>query len=88
MSVDLDFCLSCGYTSVMAGRPKKPKNETRDNVLRIRLTDDERKALDQAALAVGLETSTWARFELLALAQKIRKKRGLDPVDSDHRRVL
>lgn len=54
----------------MAGRPKKPEGEVRENVLRIRLTDEERAILDQAAKSKGLESSTWARMELLALARK------------------
>jgi uncharacterized protein (DUF1778 family) len=49
-------------------RPKKPEGEVRENVLRIRLTPEERAALDEAARAKHLETSTWARSELLALA--------------------
>lgn len=41
----------------------------RDNVLRIRLTDDERKLLDDYATQMSLDTSTWARMELM---QKVR----------------
>ena len=59
----------CSYTVAMA-RPKKPKDESRENVLRIRLTDAERKALDAAAEAKTLDTSTWARAELLQLAKR------------------
>src|SRR5262249_20076011 len=55
----------------MAGRPKKAAGEARDTVLRIRLTTAERQALDRAARAKGLETSRWARSELLALARKV-----------------
>jgi hypothetical protein len=51
-------------------RPRKPKVERRGNVLRIRLTDAERKRLDAAAEARTLETSTWARAELLQLAKR------------------
>ena len=51
-------------------RPKKPKGDTRENFLRIRLTDAERKALDTAADARTLDTSTWARMELLQLAKR------------------
>ncbi len=54
----------------MAGRPKKAEGQTRENVLRIRLTDEERALLDEAAAAVSLETSTWARSQLIALARK------------------
>jgi hypothetical protein len=62
----------------MAGRPKK--TERKDNVLRIRLTDDERSALDDTAARRSLETSTWARSELLGLAKKaVRYETG------DHR---
>ena len=55
----------------MAGRPKKAESEARGNVLRIRLTVAERQALNGAARAKGLETSSWARAELIALARKV-----------------
>jgi hypothetical protein len=51
-------------------RPKKPARERRKNVLRILLTEDERAELDHAAKAKILETSTWARAELLARARE------------------
>jgi hypothetical protein len=57
----------------MAGRPKKPTTEVRENVLRIRLTDEERAALDEASKTRALDTSSWARAELLTLARKILK---------------
>ena len=60
----------------MMGRPKKPEGEVRENILRIRLTDAERAALDAAALDRGEDTSTWARTELLALAARRPKKGG------------
>jgi hypothetical protein len=59
----------------MAGRPKKAQGVTRDNVLRIRLTRAERQALDGAAGTKGLETSSWARSELLVLARKVLGKK-------------
>jgi uncharacterized protein (DUF1778 family) len=60
--------------SGMTGRPKKPTGEARDNILRIRLTDEERKAIDDAAKERGLDSSAWARMELLALARKSIKE--------------
>lgn len=51
-------------------RPKKKQSDVRTDTLRIRLTDAERKALDAAAEAKTLDTSTWARAELLALAKR------------------
>lgn len=56
----------------MMGRSKKPESEKRKNVLRIRLTNNERRKLDVTAEARGKETSTWARDELLSLAGKRR----------------
>jgi hypothetical protein len=48
---------------------KQPAPDNRTNVLRIRLTDAERKALDQAAQERSLDTSTWARMELTLIAK-------------------
>jgi len=56
------------------GRPPKDAAERRSSELRIRLTADERAALDATAFANGEETSTWARAILLALTGKPRKK--------------
>jgi hypothetical protein len=66
---------SCCYTKFMEekrdrGRPPKPDEDRRSAELRIRLTDDEREKLDEAA---GGQTSTWARDVLLkAAARKTR----------------
>jgi hypothetical protein len=51
-------------------RPKKPKRELRKNLLRVRLTDSERKAINAAAQARTLDMSTWARAELLQIAKR------------------
>lgn len=59
----------------MRGRPKKPKGEAKDQVLRIRLTDADRATLDAAAQERNLDTSTWARSELLTLARRIVAKK-------------
>ena len=59
-----------GYSVVMAKSKKPPKDEARGNVLRIRLSEAERKALDAAAEARTLDTSTWARAELMQLAKR------------------
>ena len=40
-------------------------------MLRIRMTDEERALLEEAAKLKSLETSTWARSELVALARKV-----------------
>jgi len=56
-------------------RPPKDESDRRTNVLRIRLTSKERKKLDDAAMATGLDTSTWARYELLGRSAKVLTKR-------------
>ena len=59
---------------MVMGRPKLKPAERRSTTLRIRLTRVERMLLDEKAGASGLDTSTWARNELLAKAG--RKKTG------------
>lgn len=54
----------------MLGRPKKPKAKQKTNILRIRLTEADRKLLDDAAAEDRLDTSTWARTILMSVATK------------------
>lgn len=65
----------CCYNLGMAGRHKKPEGETKTYMLRIRMTEAERALLEEAAKVKSLETSTWARSELVALARKALAKR-------------
>jgi hypothetical protein len=58
----------------MTGRPKKPEEQLRANILRVRLTTAERAELETAANERGLETSTWARAELLRIARDESKR--------------
>jgi uncharacterized protein (DUF1778 family) len=55
-------------------RPQKTAGQAKTYMLRIRMTEDQRKAMDRAAASKGLEASTWARSELLSLAKKIAAK--------------
>lgn len=59
----------------MVGRHKKPETEAKSYMLRIRMTEAERALLEEAAKAKSLETSTWARSELVALAKKMLSKK-------------
>jgi len=65
----------CCYNLDMAGRSKKPESEAKSYMLRIRMTESERALLEDAAKVKSLETSTWARSELVALARKIVGKK-------------
>ena len=60
----------------MAGRAKKPEKDSKTYMLRIRMTEEERKLLEEAAQSRSLETSTWARSELVLLARRVIAKQG------------
>jgi uncharacterized protein (DUF1778 family) len=59
----------------MAGKPKKP-DQVKSYTLRVRMTEQDRALLDAAAKSKSLETSTWARSELVALAKKVLGRKG------------
>jgi uncharacterized protein (DUF1778 family) len=59
----------------MPGRHKKSPADTKSYMLRIRMTEAERALLEEAAKAKSLDTSTWARSELVALAARVLAKR-------------
>ena len=59
----------------MPGRHKKPAAEAKTYMLRIRMAEADRVLLEEAAKAKSLETSTWARSELVALARKVLAKK-------------
>ena len=52
------------------GRPPLPDEERRDKPLRIRMTDDERALVDEAAQQAGVPTSQWARDVLERTARR------------------
>lgn len=70
----IDFGDFCCYTLHMAGRKKKPEGESKTYMLRIRMTEEERKLLEDAAKSKSLETSSWARSELVSIAKKLLPK--------------
>lgn len=51
------------------GRPKLPRGEARSIGLHIRLTKQERQAVDSTAKREGQRPSDWSRKILLAAAQ-------------------
>ena len=55
----------------MPGRPKKTKADAKTYMLRIRMTEEERALLEEAAKVRSLDTSTWARSELVMLARAV-----------------
>lgn len=64
-------------TLTVMARPKKNAADRLDKPLRIRLTESDRAAIDSAAAIDEQETSTWAREQLLKLAQRRTEgKRG------------
>ena len=61
----------------MAGRKKKTDADAKTYMLRIRMTEEDRKSLEEAAKSRSLDTSSWARSELVALAKKLLAKKLL-----------
>jgi uncharacterized protein (DUF1778 family) len=54
-------------------RPTKTASDAKTYMLRIRMTEADRELLERAAKEKSLETSTWARSELVAIARRILK---------------
>lgn len=61
---------TCSHTVGMPSQPRNRESRQRTNVLRIRLTDEERRLLDEYARERSLDTSTWARSELLSIVKR------------------
>jgi hypothetical protein len=59
----------------MMAPKRKPPEEVRRNILRIRLTAAERAELDETARAEWQDIATWAREQLLGLARRLQRKR-------------
>jgi uncharacterized protein (DUF1778 family) len=62
------------------GRPKIPKADRKGKIAGVRLSPDERKTLDSAALKEGLGLSKWMRKTLLDAAKSaldFRSKNGI-----------
>ena len=51
-------------------RPKKLDQDRRANIFQIRLQANERKAINNAAKALSLDSSAWARMILLQEAKQ------------------
>lgn len=54
----------------MAGKPKVPE-QVKTYMLRVRMTEEERQILEEAARTRSLQLSSWARSELLDLAREV-----------------
>jgi hypothetical protein len=55
-------------------RPGGPSTLKRTTALMIRVTDEQRRAFEQAAAMSGLSTSSWARMKLLETIRKEDEK--------------
>jgi uncharacterized protein (DUF1778 family) len=64
----------------MRGRPKKPAGETRKRLFQIRVTEEERAVVEQAAVAKGLDASAWARSTLMEQAKAVLRRMKLEEV--------
>ncbi len=55
------------------GRPKLPKNKAKDSVFTLRLSEEERTSLEQAAKSEGLTPSEFARIVLQKASTRIKR---------------
>jgi hypothetical protein len=82
------YCIKseAGYTDGMTkmGRPKKLKAERKSCLIPIRVSADEKKAIDACAEAAGVSRSDWARTLLIEASKSntITEGVGVEP----HRR--
>lgn len=53
-----------------AGRPPLPEGHAKASVLALRLTNDERAAIEAAAAQGGIALAQWARDALVAAAKR------------------
>ena len=58
------------------GRPLLPKGKAKATILSVRLSPEERAAIDVAAAVSGEKASAWARRVLLTAATRIAIRRG------------
>lgn len=54
-------------------RPRKEAQKVKSTYFRFRLTADEKKLIEEAASSRSLDSSAWARSELLSLAREAAK---------------
>lgn len=64
----------CVYNVGMKKKPAKQNRTSIKNMLRVRLTEAERKLIDDYAADKALGASTWARMELLAIIARAKKE--------------
>lgn len=62
------FVLHLLFMKTKAGRPKVPKDKAKAPGISVRLTQDERQAIDSAIKTSGLSQSNWARKSLIHIA--------------------
>jgi uncharacterized protein (DUF1778 family) len=53
------------------GRPPKAEGTARTSVFTLRLSDDERAAIERAAEIAGIPVTRWARFAILRAAHQL-----------------
>ena len=55
----------------MEGRPKKEDADLKSYMLRVRMTQEERRLLEEAAKLRSLDLSAFVRSEMLALSRRL-----------------
>jgi uncharacterized protein (DUF1778 family) len=73
--------LTCGHNvaTLLPMKRRKPKAERKDEVIRLRVSPDQKRTMMQAAQAAGLELSAWLRSLGLREAARTASSPSLVP---------
>jgi hypothetical protein len=52
------------------GRPAKKKTEKKDDLIRVRVTDVQKRAFEESASKEGMDLSTFARVAMIEKARR------------------
>lgn len=65
------------------GRPPKPAKTRKDDIIRIRVTADQKDAFEEVAETAGLDVSAWLRSLGVKEVQRVRKASGAHAPTTD-----
>jgi len=61
-----------------AGKPRKAPDELKDNLIKVRVTDDQKRLFTDTADAEGLDVSSWLRQVGIRAAKMVGDRKGGD----------
>jgi uncharacterized protein (DUF1778 family) len=61
-----------------SGKPRKAPDELKDNLIKVRVTDDQKRLFADTAEAEGLDVSSWLRQVGIRAAKVVSDREGGD----------